>query len=134
MRKAFTLIELLVVIAIIAILAAIAIPQFSKYKEAAYRAAVRSDVKNAVSAVEAFVADFGDMPNLPVTCGPGPTSCDLTDGSNTITGAINVSRGDNVTIEANSACPNGYRVIGTSEYVPNWSASYDSCNGTYTGF
>ena len=57
MRKAFTLVELLIVIAIIAILAAIAIPQFSKYKERAYVAAMMSDAHNLIAAEEAFYAD-----------------------------------------------------------------------------
>jgi len=74
----FTLIELLIVIAIIAILAAIAIPQFSKYKQSAYRDAVRSDIRNAVSAIEAFAANYGTYPNTG-SCGPGPDQCDLTD-------------------------------------------------------
>jgi len=60
MRKAFTLVELLIVIAIIAILAAIAIPQFSKYKQRAYVAAMKSDAHNIIASEEAYYAEFDE--------------------------------------------------------------------------
>ena len=56
-RKGFTLIELLIVVVIIGILAAIAIPKFSNTKEKAYVAAMKSDLRNLVTAEEAFFAD-----------------------------------------------------------------------------
>ena len=63
MRKAFTLVELLIVIAIIAILAAIAIPQFSKYKQRAYVAAMKSDAHNIIAAEEAYYAQKDEYVN-----------------------------------------------------------------------
>ena len=134
----FTLIELLIVIAIIAILAAIALPQFNKYKQSAYKDAVRSDVRNAVSSIEAFSADYGDYPNQTANCGPGPTQCDLTDGTNTMSKAINVSKDVTLTFTWNQNCSDGskgYKIEGThAKLDKTWKASYDSCTGQYTNF
>ncbi len=55
--KGFTLVELLVVVAIIGILAAIAIPQFSQYRKKAYDSTAKSDLRNLISAEEAYYAD-----------------------------------------------------------------------------
>ena len=56
-RKGFTLIELLIVVVIIGILAAIAIPKFANTKEKAYLASMKSDLRNLVTAQEAYFAD-----------------------------------------------------------------------------
>jgi prepilin-type N-terminal cleavage/methylation domain-containing protein len=56
-RTGFTLIELLVVVVIIGILAAIAIPKFGSTKEKAYVASMKSDLRNLVTAEEAYFAD-----------------------------------------------------------------------------
>jgi type IV pilus assembly protein PilA len=59
LRKGFTLIELLIVVVIIGILAAIAIPKFANTKGKAYKTAMISDLRNLVTAEEAFFSDSG---------------------------------------------------------------------------
>src|SRR4249920_2727669 len=59
-RKCFTLIELLIVVVIIGILAAIAIPKFANTKQKAIVASMKSDLRNLVTAQEAFFSDNKD--------------------------------------------------------------------------
>jgi len=66
-RKGFTLIELLIVVVIIGILAAIAIPKFAATKDKAKLASVKTDVRNLMTAQEAYFSDFatyGSFANL----------------------------------------------------------------------
>ena len=56
-KKGFTLIELLIVVVIIGILAAIAIPKFANTKEKAYVASMKSDLRNLLTAQEAYFSD-----------------------------------------------------------------------------
>ncbi|HEV8356782.1 MAG TPA: prepilin-type N-terminal cleavage/methylation domain-containing protein [Gemmatimonadales bacterium] len=56
-RSGFTLIELLIVVVIIGILATIAIPKFASTKDKAKMASVRSDLRNLMTAEEAYFAD-----------------------------------------------------------------------------
>ncbi len=56
-HKGFTLIELLIVVVIIGILAAIAIPKFANTKEKAYIASMKSDLRNLITAQEAYFSD-----------------------------------------------------------------------------
>ena len=64
LRKGFTLIELLIVVVIIGILAAIAIPKFANTKNKAYKTAMVSDLRNLVTAEEAFFSDSGKYSNV----------------------------------------------------------------------
>jgi len=61
MRKregGFTLIELLIVVVIIGILAAIAIPKFAATKDKAKLASVKTDLRNLMTAQEAYFSDY----------------------------------------------------------------------------
>ena len=56
-RAGFTLIELLIVVVIIGLLASIAMPKFANTKEKAYLTSMKSDLRNLVTAEEAYFAD-----------------------------------------------------------------------------
>ena len=85
--KGFTLIELLIVVVIIGILAAIAIPKFANTKEKAYIAAMKSDLRNLITAQESYFADnvtyTGTLGNLSYAASTGVT---VTMGTTTGTG------------------------------------------------
>ena len=74
-RRGFTLIELLIVVVIIGILAAIAVPKFQTTKGKANAASLRADLRNLITAQEAYFYDnsaytstLNDL-NLRVTTG-----------------------------------------------------------------
>ena len=73
--KGFTLIELLIVVVIIGILAAIAIPQFASTKEKAFDAAAKSDLRNLMTAEEAYFSDYQAYTDAAVAAG-GTTDMD----------------------------------------------------------
>jgi type IV pilus assembly protein PilA len=98
-RKGFTLIELLIVVVIIGILAAIAIPKFANTKEKAYIASMKSDLRNLVTAEEAYFADslrYADVAQL-------GTSFALTSGVTGLVIAVPVGDGWQATVKHQTA-------------------------------
>ena len=79
-RKGFTLIELLIVVVIIGILAAIAIPKFANTKAKAYIASMKSDLRNLVTAEEAYFADSVKY-SATLSCTTPPTAGTVTSAS-----------------------------------------------------
>ena len=84
-RHGFTLIELLIVVVIIGILAAIAIPKFANTKEKAYIASMKSDLRNLITAEEAY---FADSVKYTTTVGAGGVLFNVTTGNNNPTLAL----------------------------------------------
>jgi type IV pilus assembly protein PilA len=68
-RHGFTLIELLIVVVIIGILAAVAIPKFQQTKAKAFEAAMKSDIKNAMTAAESYFGDNSTYLGAPIPTG-----------------------------------------------------------------
>ena len=87
-KKGFTLIELLIVVVIIGILAAIAIPKFASTKEKAYLTAMKSDLRNLVTAEEAYFAEWAQYTST-LSSNAFRTSTGVTLGAITPTTAVN---------------------------------------------
>jgi prepilin-type N-terminal cleavage/methylation domain-containing protein len=114
----FTLIELLVVIAIIGILAAIAIPQFAAYRRRGYDSQVKSDLRNAATAQEAYFTDNNTY----------------TSTTNSLTGTRGYRQSANVKIAA-AGSASAFVLTGTasSGCASGGVWSFDSATGLITG-
>jgi type IV pilus assembly protein PilA len=118
-ESGFTLIELLVVVAIIGILAAIAIPQFAAYRRRGYEAAVKTDLRNAATAQEAYFAANQTYLNGAMVSGTPPGF----NKTSTVTSAANAPAGTGTfdITATHSSCQAG----------DVWT--YSSTTGTITG-
>ena len=119
-RKGFTLIELLIVVVIIGILAAIAIPKFANTKEKAYIASMKSDLRNLITAQEAYFSDnnstyaasttalstsYKASSGVTVTVGSVTnTGWDATAGHTSTTKTCKISVGGSATNEGKPVC------------------------------
>jgi type IV pilus assembly protein PilA len=128
-RKGFTLIELLIVVVIIGILAAIAIPKFANTKEKAVVASMKSDLRNLVTAQEAFFSDNQDYAQGGPYIGNGTTysQSNGTGGAGTL--AFTPSKDNTVTVAYVDAA--GWSATATNPAVPNTSTP-NTC-GVYVG-
>ena len=105
-RKGFTLIELLIVVVIIGILAAIAIPKFAATKDKAKLASVKTDLRNMMTAQEAYFSDYATYGSF----------AQLQASNN-----FSLSSGNTMTITAAS---NGYTATSTNSTI---SSGFDEC-------
>jgi type IV pilus assembly protein PilA len=127
-RKGFTLIELLIVVVIIGILAAIAIPKFANTKEKAVVASMKSDLRNLVTAQEAF---FSDNQNYAggAYVGDGTVYVQAGTGGAGSTLAFTPSANNTVTVTYIDAA--GWKAIAKNPAVPATSTP-NTC-GVYVG-
>jgi type IV pilus assembly protein PilA len=105
-KKGFTLIELLIVVVIIGILAAIAIPKFASTKQKAYTASMKTDLRNLVTAQEAY---FSDNTSYATSTGALSTS-------------FHVSAGN--TVAAPTATATGWSTTVTNSFVPSTASGH----------
>lgn len=114
-KKGFTLIELLIVVVIIGILAAIAIPKFAATKQKAYTASMKTDLRNLVTAQEAYFSD-----NTTYTTA-------VTSGA--LTSSFHPSAGNTIAVAA--ATGTGWNATATNTFVP--SANSGGTCAVYVG-
>lgn len=72
-ERGFTLIELLTVVAVIGVLAVVAMQQLEVYRRSSFDARALSDLKNAISAEEAYFATSRNYMTVTAS-GPGPAA------------------------------------------------------------
>jgi prepilin-type N-terminal cleavage/methylation domain-containing protein len=127
-ERGFTLVELMIVIAIIGILAGIAIPLYSSMQARARVAQAQGDLRSLYSALVAFSAHCGDVPNAngamtstaPLTFAAGTNAtCATVSGA-----AGNLAALGNVVVADTNAVPAGPFYSGAITPPTGWTYAY----------
>ncbi|GIF19128.1 type IV pilus assembly protein PilA [Actinoplanes tereljensis] len=125
--EGFTLIELLVVVVIIGVLVAIAVPVYLNYRKGAADKSAQSDVRGAVSAVEQYYTDNGNVYPTAVAATDGiVTKVTLAAQTGGNAGTITLSSGTKFQLANNGA---SYVICATSKDGSNKIYVYNSLNG-----
>ena len=124
-ERGFTLIELLIVVVIIGILAAVAIPKFTSTKQKAFDAAAQSDIRNLMTAQEAYY--FSEQAYVPSSNLGAGDSWDLDNN-----GTPDFQASKNVTVTADTVS-NGYRITAKHASSPDTWCVNSSTTATAVG-
>lgn len=127
-RRGFTLIELLTVITILGLLASITFPRVQATKMKAYKASMISDLRNLVSAQEAFFSTYADYAGS-ITPGAEVAGSPLSSGVM----SFRLSEGNVLTLSRKN--PNSATGAGWSATITNPKVSgttFTAC-GAYVG-
>lgn len=127
-RRGFTLIELLTVITIIGVLVTVAFPRVQATKMKAIKASMISDLRNLVSAQEAFFSTYADYAGS-ITAGPEVAGSPMSNGVL----SFRLSPGNVLTLSRKN--PNSGTGAGWSATITNpgiVNTTFTTC-GSYVG-
>ncbi|HEU4341973.1 MAG TPA: prepilin-type N-terminal cleavage/methylation domain-containing protein [Candidatus Binatia bacterium] len=108
----FSLLEILIVTAIISLLAAIAIPQFTSYRLGSIDSQMKSDLRNAATAMESY---YGEHKIYPISV-------------NSIK-AVGFRQTDGVTLDITVTPPSSFTLTASKPGGNQPSFTYDSTTG-----